>query len=374
MCSSDLFIGDSAFFGCSGLTSVEIPSSVTDIRPNVFFKCTGLTSVTIPDGVTTIGGSAFFGCSGLTSVTIPASVTFIGNLAFSGCSGLTSVTIPASVTFIGNLAFSGCGGKYQFLGKPPRGISNSSFGWNKKIVYPSVYESEWKHALLLSRQYAGIQNGTRSTVAIRMKDPKTMEVTYRLQSELPQVKVRAVAFKDGIRSFANVVLMKNGAGIPDGTTWVETNKDYTFTWNVSSDWKTELDKVAVDILIREDALLPMDCYTVPANGETGAKTISVHRVTQAEAFNAMLWCVVEGDPDLSVRDGSVYHNGTLVAQGGSIGYYQTNAALNYLYGKMGYRVLRDAEYDYVKGMTRLNLASSGLEQAAVKDGAFEDKE
>ena len=46
----------------------------------------------IPSGVTSIGGYAFYGCSGVTSVEIPSSVTSIDNYAFSGCSGLTSVT------------------------------------------------------------------------------------------------------------------------------------------------------------------------------------------------------------------------------------------------------------------------------------------
>ena len=103
-------IGYCAFWGCSGLTSVTIPSSVTEIGPFAFSDCRSLTSVTIPSSITKIGSSTFSGCSGLTSVTIPSSVTEIGSSAFSGCSGLTSVTIPSSVTEIGTSAFSDCSG------------------------------------------------------------------------------------------------------------------------------------------------------------------------------------------------------------------------------------------------------------------------
>jgi hypothetical protein len=85
-------IGDYAFSGCSGLTSVTIPAGVTSIGIAAFNACSGLTSVTIPAGVTTIGYGVFASCTGLTSVTIPAGVTSIGRGAFSYCSGLTSVT------------------------------------------------------------------------------------------------------------------------------------------------------------------------------------------------------------------------------------------------------------------------------------------
>ena len=101
-------MGSSAFYGCSGLTSITIPNSVTSIGGYAFSNCSGLTSVTIPNSVTSIGGYAFSNCSGLTSVTIGNSVTSIGSSAFSGCIGLTSITIPNSVTTIGDLAFSGC--------------------------------------------------------------------------------------------------------------------------------------------------------------------------------------------------------------------------------------------------------------------------
>ena len=56
----------------------------------------------IPNSVTSIGDSAFWGCSSLTSVTIGNSVTSIGDNAFRGCSGLTSIELPNSVTSIGD--------------------------------------------------------------------------------------------------------------------------------------------------------------------------------------------------------------------------------------------------------------------------------
>ena len=103
-------IGNYAFYGCRGLTSVTIGNSVTSIGDNAFYNCSGLTSVTIPNSVTSIGNYAFFNCSGLTSVAIPNSVTSIGGYAFKNCSGLTSVTIPNSVTSIGMQTFCGCRG------------------------------------------------------------------------------------------------------------------------------------------------------------------------------------------------------------------------------------------------------------------------
>ena len=56
--------------------------------------------MTIPDGVTSIDETAFLGCTSLTSVTIPDSVTSIKSKAFFNCTSLKSVTIPASVTNI----------------------------------------------------------------------------------------------------------------------------------------------------------------------------------------------------------------------------------------------------------------------------------
>ena len=88
-------IGESAFYQCYGLTSINIPSGVTSISTMAFYYCTSLTSINIPSSVTSIGGSAFANCSGLTSIDIPDSVTRIDGNAFYNCSGLISIIVSA---------------------------------------------------------------------------------------------------------------------------------------------------------------------------------------------------------------------------------------------------------------------------------------
>ena len=85
-------LGNSAFEGCTGLTSIEIPNSVISIDSWAFYNCSGLTAIEIPDSVNSIGTGAFSGCFSLTSINISDSVTIIDIQAFAYCSNLTSIT------------------------------------------------------------------------------------------------------------------------------------------------------------------------------------------------------------------------------------------------------------------------------------------
>ena len=155
-------IGDYAFRGCTGLTSIIIPNSVISIGGYAFCGCSDLTSITIPNSVTSIGDYAFINCTGLTTIVvdsgntkyhsrnncnaiieaatstlilgckntiIPNRVLSIRDKAFMGCSGLTSITIPNSVTSIGNYVFSGCTSLKEL--RIEDGESTLSLGYNR---------------------------------------------------------------------------------------------------------------------------------------------------------------------------------------------------------------------------------------------------
>ena len=171
-------IDNSAFLGCSNLTSVVIPDSVTSIGASAFSGCSSLTSVVIPDNVTSIGVWAFNGCSSLSQIIvdtgnnnyssidgnlyskdakvliqyaigkkdsefcIPNSVTSIGNYAFLFCSSLTSVVIPDSVTSIGVNAFYDCSSLTSVvIGDSVTSIGDSAFSWCSSLTSVVIGDS-----------------------------------------------------------------------------------------------------------------------------------------------------------------------------------------------------------------------------------------
>ena len=131
-------ICDYAFDSCSGLTSITLPSGVTEIGDYAFTRCSGLTSITLPSGVTKIGYSAFSGCSGLISLTLPSGLTEIGSFTFDGCSGLTSIYVyTEKLPDMGRDVFDGCDAKKCTVYVPKGTYDDywlSEFGYFENIV------------------------------------------------------------------------------------------------------------------------------------------------------------------------------------------------------------------------------------------------
>jgi surface antigen bspA-like len=110
---------------------MDIPDSVESIGESAFKGCTALTSVNLPNSLASIEKSTFEGCSALASVVIPHAVTSIGENAFKSCSALQSIIIPSQVASVGQGAFSECGGL-------------------KKTLYPNTFDTPVYYGVKIS--------------------------------------------------------------------------------------------------------------------------------------------------------------------------------------------------------------------------------
>jgi hypothetical protein len=164
-------IAQQAFGGCSGLTTITIPSSVTAIGDGAFEPCDAMTDITvaplnpsycsvngvlfdkstnillqcpggkagtyhIPNGVTTIASYSFARCFGLTNVTIPGSLNSLADGAFYACRNLTTLTFPGPIQSISGAAFGFCSGLQgvYFMGNAPTADA-SAFTSSTPTVY-----------------------------------------------------------------------------------------------------------------------------------------------------------------------------------------------------------------------------------------------
>ena len=90
------------------ITELSIPLKINIIKKYAFNGCSGLSSINITSSVITIENAAFGHCKGLSTISIPNSVTDIGNNAFYGCENLISISLPNNITSISGGLFQGC--------------------------------------------------------------------------------------------------------------------------------------------------------------------------------------------------------------------------------------------------------------------------
>ena len=396
-------------FGCA---AVDIPPGVTAIPAEMFCNDGNLASVTIPQGVTSIGGYAFRYCGKLAAVEIPAGCTTVGEYAFEYCNSLAQVSLPDGLTSIGSYAFRACnpaeiilpasvaavggsafaGGNYTsrrvvLLGAPPNGIANSYLLSSSNVSYPREHGAAWLEILNNIGKFNGYNQTNKPeveyvSVAVRENDPTILDVAYRVKSAKPAVKVRALAFKDGVRSFANVVrpetfIEDTDVNVGDA---IPANAEHKLAWRVSSDWQIDLAKVKFEVLAVEEDLLPLELVTIPANGTNLAMEISWNAITEAQVFDALLWLYADKTPGLTLENGVLKNGETTLARNDSIRssaydswdsvsqtyYWQTYPAPDYVFSKMGFSPLSGDSLAYANAMTRLGLRPLGVCQYAYR--------
>lgn len=178
-----------------------------------------------------------------------------------------------------------------------------------------------------------------------------MDVTYRITDpDDPTVKVRALVFVNGVRSFANVirpVTFVDGTSSNLGDT-VTTNVSHTLTWDVAADWNIQLGQVKFEVLaVDSNGVIPFQGITIPAAaGQTELK-INQIGLTDAQVLNALFWFYASGNAYMEVV------NGTLMGSASS-GVFRQKPVV------AGSAVNQDYARQYLSKVLNISLAGTDL--------------
>ena len=187
-----------AFNGCSSLTKVNIPhglAAANNSDHGVFKNCTSLVDVVFEDdNLTSIGNYAFYGCTALASITLPSKIESFGDDVFATCNALTTITnwdeVAPNITFIGAGAF----GRYSPLNIGERLIlpKLQTLGSTNFALSTIKYVLDLGSIRSLSRSDGGLFSSANTELVIL---PSLMEridaYTFYAQNALTKLVVKA---------------------------------------------------------------------------------------------------------------------------------------------------------------------------------------
>lgn len=384
-------LGSATFGGCAGVDHIIVPSSVSLTRmypflgcgvktitfqgdnllaePYLFAWCASLETVNFPKQLRFWSGDiAFQGCESLKVCVFPKATEGLGlGYTFWGCSSLEYVWLPPALRNAWNeTTFKECNSLQQvvFTGAAPDGGDVDLIPNGARITYPKAEAAAWGGLVPEGRRgtFTELIDGMEVEVASKMVGTRTMKIDFKVASDLPEVTVRAIAVRDGEKSFANVVPIRTLSAGQLGK--VSANVSHRVVWEIAKDWSAELENVKPLILVQPESFLPIDEVTLPGEGDLAPFTVNRVPLHETQVFDALLWCYAEGDPRLVVSQGVASVDGVPIAEGAEV--VNLPKALAYLYDRMGYRAMTEAEVAHWKRVTRVSYASYGLENLQVK--------
>ena len=234
---------------------------------------------------------------------------------------------------------------------------------DKDVIWRKMSDDGSRTLLRTGPDYCGV---VILKAAMRPSDPTIMDVVYKVVSHKETVKVRALAYQDGNRSFANAVPVLTFA---DGTEAnigdnIPANKELTLSWQVAADWSADLEKVRFEVMVMDDELLSLHFVTIPKTPNHAAIKYSDTVLTATPIMNALFWLYASQTEGLTLTNGRLKYNGTELANGTNIS--NPAATVGMLYGMMGYSVLSGEDLNYVNAAARISLSPNGIRQFAVK--------
>jgi hypothetical protein len=372
--------GDTKDMKFSG--DLVIPATVNGIPVaciggDSFCMIPNLKNVIIENGVREIAHAAFYADgTGPISVTIPPSVVIFSGwwlfrtvpLLYWTVSGEDlSMDHPFAI-FYGTVFLDAQGGVPKNMAK--QGVT-PYFNTVPYFTCRRQFANDWISFYDI-HHFMGFKDPGREvscsvlSVSMRANDPTIMDVNYNVKSAGDKVKVRALAYQTGIKSFANVLrpatfTADTKMNVGDN---VKPNETHMLSWHVSADVASGMSDIAFEVLAIDEEPLALELTSIPATSSHRAITYSWNALSDDMIKNALYWYYACGESDLTLENGILKANGITLASGTSL----SNAAkaAEYVLGKMGYSILSGDELAYVNSMTNLGLSPSGPRQYAVK--------
>ena len=272
------FIGDFPFLGCTNLKSAgpigsgsDYEFGWTDSIPDRAFSGSEITEIIFPKGLRKMGDSVFSGCRYLKEITIPEGVEYIGVFGFTGCNELTHVSLPDTLIRLGDCAF-GDSPKLKTAG--PRGSgANVEFGW-KTVIPPYAFgQFDYLESVELPETISGISYNAFSN-CIHLKSIEIPEGV----PEIAQNQFAGCSKLSMITIHKNVKRIYSGAfdGVQDGL--------IINYYGSKDDWKAiqidgnneTLKKAVINYIVPVTGIVLSNQSLVLSVNETCTLTASVH--------------------------------------------------------------------------------------------------
>ena len=192
-----------------------------------------------------------------------------------------------------------------------------------------------------------------------------MDVVYRVNApDNATVKTRALAFVDGVRSFANVirpVTFVEGTAAKLGDA-IPSNTDHTLTWDVATDWDIDLGQIKFEVLAVDGrGLLPIDWIAIPAAAGNPTLTVSKDTPSDEATLGGLFWQYANGDAGLALTAGvlrgsstSGVFSGIELAAGTALRAY----ARPFLFKRMNLDPASSGETSYATHVARAGLLNA----------------
>ena len=290
--SKSLALATNAFYGCplgngidlsrvtsmgngvfenSGIQSVTVPSAITVLPSCTFIGCSKLTSLTLPDSMTEISDHSI-NSTGLSTIALPKSLTKIGENAFQGNSNLDKLVIPNQVNSIGDYAFYGCPSlkTITFESQNPPSFGTDVFGGstNLKNVYVPKGTAQNYRSIIPS----SININEKAVASISMKTkPNKLDYLSGQSLDLSGASIM-VTYNDGTTADFSVT--------PDMVSGYDTGKSGSQTITVTyggAQCTFEVNVTATKVLSNGTS-----AKTIPNNTSTKANGTASNPITGSE--------------------------------------------------------------------------------------------